>query len=301
MPTIPLTKAGPEDGGNFQFEWSGSFLQSHFSSDVGKKRRHNEDSCILCVPEDAALAGERGVLFAVADGMGGASAGEFASSLALETIVDNYFGGNTNGIPKLLEHALQQANRRVFNEAEQNPEYQGMGTTVSAVVIRGDCAYAAQVGDSRVYISRPHEPLRQITDDHSLVAEQVRNGFISEEEARTHSLKNLITRAVGIKDAIKVDLFAFRLRQGDTLLICSDGLSNMVDDKSIADAMLMDDLSAAAKRLIDEALDNGGTDNVSVALIRVNEPPPRAHMDEGAAEVAFSHPGFFERLKRLLS
>ena len=301
MPTIPLTKAGPEDGGNFHLVWSGPFLQSHFSSDVGKKRRHNEDSCILCAPEDPVLAEERGYLFAVADGMGGASAGEFASSLALETIVDIYFNGDASAVPTLLENALQQANRRVFTEAEQNPEYQGMGTTVSAVVIRGDCAYAAQVGDSRVYISRPPEPLRQITDDHSLVAEQVRNGFISEEEARTHSLKNLITRAVGIKDAIKVDLFAFRVRQGDTLLICSDGLSNMVEDKSIANAIALDTLDAAAQQLIDEALANGGTDNVSVALIRIEDTPPRTHMDEGAAEVTFSQPGFFQRIKRLLS
>ena len=201
----------------------------------------------------------------------------------------------------MLENALQKANQRVFSEAEQNPEYQGMGTTVSAVVIHGDCAYAAQVGDSRVYMSRPHEPLRQVTDDHSLVAEQVRNGMISEEEARTHSLKNLITRAVGIKDAIKVDLFAFRIRQGDTLLICSDGLSNMVEDHDISETIAMEDLDAAAGRLIEEALGNGGTDNVSVALIRVVGIPPRSRMDEGAAEVTFSHPGFFERLKRLIT
>ncbi len=301
MPTIPLTKAGPEDGGNFHFTWSGPFLQSHFSSDVGKKRRHNEDSCIMCAPEDPAIVDERGFLFAVADGMGGASAGEFASSLALETIAENYYGGAAAAIPKLLENALQKANQRVFSEAEQNPEYQGMGTTVSAVVIHGDCAYAAQVGDSRVYMSRPHEPLRQVTDDHSLVAEQVRNGMISEEEARTHSLKNLITRAVGIKDAIKVDLFAFRIRQGDTLLICSDGLSNMVEDHDISETIAMEDLDAAAGRLIEEALGNGGTDNVSVALIRVVGIPPRSRMDEGAAEVTFSHPGFFERLKRLIT
>jgi PPM family protein phosphatase len=301
MPTIPLTKAGPEDGGNFQFAWTRAFLQSHFFSDVGKKRRHNEDSCILCAPDDPALENERGILFAVADGMGGASAGEFASSLALETLAEEYYGDAPGGIPRLLENALQQANRRVFAEAEQNPEYQGMGTTVSAVVIRGDCAYAAQVGDSRVYISRPHEPLRQITDDHSLVAEQVRNGFISEDEARTHSLKNLITRAVGIKDAIKIDLFSFRIREGDTLLICSDGLSNMLEDKDIAELMILEDLNEAGRRLIDEALERGGTDNVSVVLIRVVGTPTRAPMDHGAAEVTFSHPTFFQRLKRLMS
>lgn len=295
-----LTRTGPEGGGNFEYQWSGEYLQAHLLSDVGKKRAHNEDSCILCVPEERVGPGEQGLLFAVADGMGGVSGGEFASRLALQTLADEYFGTAGGSIPSRLREALRKANQRIYEEAEHNPQYHGMGTTVSAVVVQGDCAYVAQVGDSRVYMSRDNGTIWQITDDHSLVAEQVRNGVLSEEEARTHALKNLITRAVGTKDSIEIDLFAVRLQEKDTLLICSDGLSNVVKDDEIAHTLKANTVQGAARVLVGRALEGGGPDNITVVLLRVMKCPPRAKLEEGAVKVTLQRPGLFSRLRRLL-
>lgn len=300
MAIIPLTRGGPENGGNFEYPWSGDYLQAHFLSDIGRKRKQNEDSCILCAPEDKKLEQERGLLFAVADGMGGVTGGEFASRLALQSIVEYYYGGPPGNIPERLRQAVIEANRRIFEEAENHPEYHGMGTTVSLVLVNGDSAYLAQVGDSRVYLWRAgRNPLSQLTEDHSIVAEQVRNGYLSEEEAQNHSLKNLITRAVGTREAIKVDLFSLKLQVGDSLLICSDGLSNMVRDDEIAAALKNKNLQAAARVLVGRALEAGGTDNITVALVRVTKQPPKMKLDEGATPVPVSNRSFLARLKRL--
>ncbi len=199
-----VTHIGPDGGGNYEFGWEGPYLQAQLLSDVGKKRKHNEDSCMLSVPDDppASVDGKQLLLFAVADGMGGASAGEYASRLTLETISQEAVGPFTN-VPDVLREAVQAANIRVYKEAGLRPEYKGMGTTTSAIGIMGDWAYIAQVGDSRVYLSREKGDLHQITNDHSVVAEQVRNGLISETEAENHALRNLITRAVGIKESVQ--------------------------------------------------------------------------------------------------
>ncbi len=300
MPRIPLTEGGPDKGGNYEYHWSGPFLEIHFLSDVGKSRRHNEDSCILSAPEEKALADKRGILTAVADGMGGASAGEFASRLALQSISEQYFVAAADTTPLCLRKALEHANRRVFDEAEHNPRYQGMGTTVSALVLKGQWAYGAQVGDSRIYLARPKLDICQLTDDHSLVAEQVRNGFITEDEARNHSLKNLITRAVGIRDTVSVDLFAIRAEVGDTFLICSDGLSNMVTDDAIGQCLAMDNLQGSARVLVGRALEEGGSDNVTVALLRITDVPPKTDLENGATEIVPPGSGLLGKLKRRL-
>jgi serine/threonine protein phosphatase PrpC len=284
---IPLTRRGPDHGGNFEFDWSGNGLEAHLISDVGKRREHNEDSCLMCVPEDVGQAANRGLLFAVADGMGGASAGEHASRLALERLAESYYAGADRPLPELLHTGVTTANRSVFEEATANPAYFGMGTTLSCLSIRGDGVYVASVGDSRVYLARKGAPVVQITDDHSLVAEQVRNGIISEEEAREHSLKNLITRAVGIRDNVEIDLFATRLQKGDTLLLCSDGLCNLVGEREINDAMHLDTLEHAARVLVGRALESGGQDNISVVLVRLVKQPPRCELDEGAQPVTY--------------
>ena len=300
MAVIPLTQVGPADGENFEHQWAGEYVQAHLLSDVGKKREHNEDSCVLCTPEDVALAEQRGLLLAVADGMGGASAGECASRMALETIVEKYYTSPSGSVPDRLREALEDANSRVFEESEAIPEYHGMGTTASVLVVHGDCAYIAQVGDSRVYVSRGKEGLLQITHDHSLVAEQVRSGYISAEEARNHSLKNLITRAVGIKSTVKIDLFSFRLKQGDTMLICSDGLSNLVKDEEISRVLEMDNLQGAARILVGRALDEGGSDNVTAVLVRVTQSPQKYTIEEGAEEVSLPKTGIMDKFKGLL-
>ncbi len=255
----------------------------------------------MCAPDDPRIVQERGLLFAVADGMGGVSGGDFASRLALQTIAEEYYARRESSVPIRLSESISQANRRIYQEAENHPEYYGMGTTVSALLVDGDHAYIAQVGDSRVYLLRKGEPIWQITDDHSLVAEQVRNGYISEQEARTHSLKNLITRAVGTKEAVNVDLFGVQLRTGDTLLICSDGLSNVVENDQLATAMAGDNLQGAGRVLIGRALSAGAPDNVTAVLIRATGALPRTKFHEGAQKVSPTRSGFFGALRRLIS
>jgi protein phosphatase len=295
----PITFLGPEDGLNCSFKWTGRCLHAHLCSDLGRKRHNNEDSCLLCAPEEPRFLERRGVLFAVADGMGGASAGERASRLALETIAARYYDETQRGFaPIALRGAIEAANDAVYDEAEGSADYAGMGTTASVLAIMGNWAYIAQVGDSRIYLSRKGLGLKQLTDDHSLVAEQMRNGLINAEEARTHLLKNLITRAVGIRNAIDVDLFALELRQGDTLLICSDGLSNMVSDDEIMNALAMPDLGEATDKLIAQALEAGGSDNVTVVALRVTGIPPLTHYQQGAQKVSLGPPSLWARLKK---
>lgn len=299
MAVIPQTQIGPPRGGNFEYHWSGPFLEAHLLSDVGKKRQRNEDGCTLCVPEDKEVARERGILFAVADGMGGVSGGDFASRLGLQTLVEEYYARNESTPPARLQEAVNQANRRIFQEAENHPEFYGMGTTMCAMLVHGDHAYIAHVGDSRLYLYR--EALYQVTEDHSLVAEQVRNGYISEDEARTHSLKNLITRAVGTKDAVKADLYAVRLKVGDTIMMCSDGLSNLVDDNTIAGILTGENLQGAARVLVGRALEGGAPDNVTVLLLRVIAPPFKTQMAPGAKPVTLGKTGIFGSIRRLFS
>lgn len=292
---------GPEEGGNLEYEWSNAYLAAHLVSDVGRKRERNEDGCLLCVPSKKGDDSARGYTFAVADGMGGASGGQHASSLALQTFMDEYCGASSDNIPSDIRESIETANRTVYDEAEENPEYHGMGTTLSVLTIFGDCAYVGQVGDSRVYLSRPGEGLYQITEDHSLVAEQLRGGLISEEEAKNHALKNLITRAIGIKEAVEVDLFSLRIEKDDTLLICSDGLCNMVDDEDISNALQLDEVRASARILVGKALEAGGNDNISVELIRVTDNPPQSRLHEGCALFSPPSSGFWNKVKRIFS
>jgi PPM family protein phosphatase len=301
MTAIPFTRSGPEDGGNFEHHWAGGYLEAHLLSDVGKKRAGNEDACALCAPEDPELARRRGHLFAVADGMGGVSGGGLASRIAVQTLLDDYYTNGGGAVPTSLRKAVEHANRTIFEEAEHHPQYYGMGTTVSAVLVLGDHAYIAQVGDSRVYLLRDGNTLWQLTHDHSLVAEQVRGGFLSEEEARTHSLRNLITRAVGTKEDVKVDLFWVKIERGDTIMICSDGLSGVVSDDEITKSLVVDSIQGAARVLVGRALQGGGPDNITVAVVRAVDTPPPTPLEEGAEEARLTRPGFLQRIRRLFS
>ncbi len=300
MSMTRLTTIGPEGGGAFECGWECPYLQAHLLSDVGKKREHNEDSCMLSVPKDAAPAPNQAMLFAVADGMGGASAGERASRLTLETVAERLSSRREGAIPVCLRQAIEAANDRVYQEAMNNPQLYGMGTTASAVAVLGSHAYVVQVGDSRVYVSRNGAGLHQITNDHSIVAEQVRHGLLSEAEARAHPHKNIITRAVGIKETVEVDLFAVRLRRGDTLLICSDGLCNMVSDSDIAKVLTLKSLEGAAHRLVNRAIARGGTDNITVVLVRITNRPPKARLEEGVRQISLPSAGLLGKLGRIL-
>jgi len=293
---VPHTEYGPLDGLNYEAGWKGAYLDAHLATNVGLKRKNNEDSCAMCAPEAADLAEHCGFLFAVADGMGGALAGEHASHIALQTLMSAYYAQPGMPIPFALREAMSQANDLVFNEAHSNPDYSGMGTTVSALAVQGGWAYIAQVGDSRVYLMRDQAHLLQVTRDHSLVAEQVRNGIISEEEARTHSLRNLITRAVGIKPQVDVDVFVLRLQKNDTLLLCSDGLPGMVSDLQIAHVLQADNLTVVTQNLIDKAIHGGGSDNITTVAVRVTGDPPAVERHDGAEEVQVPCASWFQRM-----
>ncbi len=299
MTPVDYLNQGPSEGGNYEHAWAGIYLSAHLVSDIGKRRERNEDSCLMAAPNDIDLLDSCGFLFAVADGMGGASAGERASRLALDTFSESFYRGAPTNLPERMRMSIEDANAKVYQASESDPELHGMGTTLTAMTLVGDAAYVGQVGDSRVYLQRPDAPLLQLTEDHSLVAEQLREGLLSAEEARNHVMKNLITRAIGIKTEVEVDLYGVQVQKGDTLLLCSDGLCNFVSDPDIANCLHVKTPRAAARLLVGKALEGGGNDNVTVAVIRVTDSPPRRPLQLGCRPVETPQTGFVTRLKRL--
>jgi len=244
-------------------------------TDVGQRRQQNQDALLIDEPLG---------LFVVADGMGGHAGGGTASRIAVDTIrkailrarneEPELFGsgaeGEENPLPDLLGHAVEAACAAIYEAAKADPELAGMGTTVTAVLVDGQSAFVAHVGDSRAYLLRSGH-IYQVTQDHSLVADQLRNGLITEEDARTSRYKNIITRSVGFEREVLVDLMGLELEAGDAIVACSDGLSNFVEDQEIL-TMVDEDGVEAVERLIDLANDRGGDDNITVAMIRVAEP-----------------------------
>lgn len=251
-------------------------VQSYGLSDVGKRRDKNEDSILI---DD-----EQG-LYIIADGMGGHLGGEFASHLAVQTVQEIFRQITEDPDATLLEeqenvgtdlgerlkYAIRVASMRVFEEAERDENLSGMGTTTVSIAIDNGKAYIANVGDSRVYLVRDHQ-ITQLTEDHSLVSEQIRAGFINEERARNHRLKNIITRSVGYQKDVDADLFVRDLEEGDLFLLCSDGLTNLVDDAEILKVIEKGkSIQKACERLVEEANRNGGDDNISVILLETVE------------------------------
>jgi serine/threonine protein phosphatase PrpC len=246
-------------------------------SDVGRKRKGNEDAL--------SLNREQG-LFVVADGMGGHAAGEVASRVAVDAIEEfvTVTGGNDEitwpyGLDDSISYdgnrlktAIRHANHRVIETMRQSSEYEGMATTVAAVLVDGDMAHLAHVGDSRIYLWSQAE-LRQLTIDHSWVNEQIQNGIISPEQARSHPLRNVVTRALGGRSELVVDVQSRRVRPGEILLLCSDGLTTMVPDVEIARILAAadGDVARAAQGLVDEANERGGEDNITVLLLRFED------------------------------
>jgi protein phosphatase len=241
----------------------------------GMVRSHNEDSVAFDLPSG---------LVVLADGMGGYNAGEVASGIAVSVVATEIkhlletvkpeetdaFSGEDEGVV-LLRDNVQKANSSIFHAAESQPQYSGMGTTIVAALFYDDRVAVAHVGDSRMYRLRG-EVFETITRDHSLLQEQIDSGIISKEDARTSKNKNLVTRAVGIDDDVDVELHVHDLQVGDIYLLCSDGLNDMVEDEEIGATvqMLKANLTLAASQLIQMANDNGGRDNVSVILVKVN-------------------------------
>ncbi len=203
-------------------------LKTFSITDIGRKRKVNQDF----VYSSERFVGPLPNLFLVADGMGGHNAGDEASRLAVETIVERSSGSLETNPLRVLDEAVQSANGLVRKRAQETPELQGMGTTVVAAVIDGRELYVANVGDSRLYIVNSGE-IRQITKDHSWVEEMVRRGGIGKAEARNHPDKNIITRAVGAEETVRIDFFQVLLQEGDVILMCTDGLTNMLEDEEI--------------------------------------------------------------------
>jgi serine/threonine protein phosphatase PrpC len=242
-------------------------------TDVGRRRDSNEDNLTRLVPKDPKIMDQKGAIFVVADGMGGHAAGEVASEIAVETIREEYYEAPSEDVAEALLRAIKQANQVIYERATEQAGRAGMGTTCVAVVARGGVAYIANVGDSRVYLIRDGQ-MRQVTHDHSWVAEQVRAGMLTEEQARTHAHRNVITRALGTQPEVEADLFIEPIQDGDLFLLCSDGLSGPVPDPDLNRIVLAVPPQEAVRDLIDQANEQGGPDNITAVLVHVLEAPP---------------------------
>jgi serine/threonine protein phosphatase PrpC len=261
-------------------------IQAGARTDIGRVRKNNED----CYAVDDSLQ-----LYVLSDGMGGQAHGEVASKLAVQTVLTHcrqsensratpIFGESSPDVSERtnrLASAIHLANRKVFETASSNPEQKGMGATIVAAWVESQRLSIAHVGDSRAYLLRGGS-MEQLTADHSLVAEKVRVGILTPQEADASEMQSVLTRAVGTIDSVQVDTDEQVLLVGDFLLLCSDGLTRMVTDPEIASTLLTStSAQEAAERLVDLANDNGGVDNVSVIVLRA--------LDQSK--------GFFQRLK----
>jgi PPM family protein phosphatase len=227
-------------------------------TDTGRKRRHNEDAYV-CEPP----------LFAIADGMGGPQAGEVASRLAAAALRESSASG---GGKQRIVDLIQEANRRVYDRSSRDPDTSGMGTTITVALVDDGTVAFGHVGDSRAYLIREGR-IEQITEDHSLVNELLKTGKLSPEEAHAHPQKSVITRALGTDPDVDADTFTIVAEPGDVFLLCSDGLTNMVDEDAILQLMERDrdNLDAALRALVRAANRGGGEDNITVVAFEITD------------------------------
>jgi serine/threonine protein phosphatase PrpC len=260
-------------------------------TDVGRKRPHNEDSMAYVVPKEAQVMAKKGALFIVADGMGGHAAGEVASELAVETVSKLYYlqDDNDDVVTSLLQ-AIKRANTLIHQRAAENMLRSGMGTTCVSAVLRGNMAYIANVGDSRAYLIRKGK-VKQVSQDHSWVEEQVRAGLLTRDQARSHAQRNVITRSLGTQTDVDVDIFAEHLEEGDTLVLCTDGLSGLILEEELSAIVDKYMPQESVYRLVERANENGGPDNITAIVIRVLEvgwDPYPVSVGSGSREAAAS-------------
>jgi PPM family protein phosphatase len=236
-----------------------SLSQTAAATHAGRRRRRNEDAYVVEPP-----------LFAVADGMGGAQAGELAANLAAAALRDDV--GEGSGEERVAE-LIQEANRRIYERSSVDEAVSGMGTTMTVALVEDGLVTIGHVGDSRAYLIRDRA-LDQLTEDHSLVAELVRSGKLSPEEAETHPQRSVITRALGTDPDVDVDTFSIRTHPGDVFLLCSDGLTGMVEDERILAEVERhrNDLKRAAKELVSAANKGGGEDNITIVFFEIADP-----------------------------
>ena len=238
-------------------------------TDVGRVRSENQDFGTFTTVQDARGTHTGGRLLIVADGMGGHRGGATASRLAAETVRTRYLESETDDISAALKDALTRANTRIFNEAQTNFDLRGMGTTTSALAVRGNQAWFGHVGDSRIYFVRENE-IRQLTEDHSLVASMVREGLLTSKEAENHPRRNVLQRSIGVSDEVDVDVVGpLEVQERDIFILCSDGLHGLVKPNEIQDIVSRLTIEQAADELVKRALERGGPDNVTVIVARI--------------------------------
>lgn len=236
-------------------------ILSAFRTDVGKVRANNQDAPIMS---------EKLRLYGVADGMGGHKGGEVASTSARDDLLRE-LEGKTPSVAA-LSGAIEEVNRQIYHQQEHDDALTGMGTTLSVLWMSDNFVYIGHVGDSRVYLLRDGE-FKQMTLDHSLVEQLVREGVLTEEEAQNHPMRNIITRAIGTDESVEVDVVVEERRKGDLWLACSDGLHGLVDDRQMRDALRQYAPEKAADVLLKAALDAGGRDNVTLVIVHDGEEP----------------------------
>ncbi|HKR66765.1 MAG TPA: Stp1/IreP family PP2C-type Ser/Thr phosphatase [Thermoanaerobaculia bacterium] len=245
-------------------------------TDVGLVRSENQDFGACTTPQEEQASHPGGRLLIVADGMGGHRGGATASKLAAETVKAQYLGSETTDIAIALRDSLARANARIFHEAQTNPELRGMGTTTSVLAVRSGKGWFAHVGDSRIYRVR-EDAIEQMTEDHSLVATMVREGLLTTAEAETHPRRNVLQRSMGVSEDVEIDVRGpFELQEGDTFILCSDGLHGVVKEPELKEIAQLP-IEQAADECLKRALERGAPDNVTVIVARVeatDEPEP---------------------------
>jgi protein phosphatase len=237
-------------------------------TDMGRVRENNEDKFDFFQPDELPVLAVKGSFFAVADGMGGHESGQVASELGLKTVLSQYYADPDEDVEKSLAAALVAANSYVYETAQVIPGRNGMGTTCTTAVFREDELFVGHVGDSRAYLIR-NGNMEQVTEDHSWVAEQVKRGAFTEQEAASSPFRNVITRSLGAAPEVEPDVY--RREVGDVLLLCSDGLTGYVDDPTILEIANSFGPSLAALKLVQKANENGGGDNVTVVIVAVRD------------------------------
>lgn len=236
-------------------------------TDVGKVRSENQDFATFTEPSEERDRRPGGRLMIVADGMGGHRGGATASRMAADVVKERYLEAASDDIPEALRQALQAANAKIWAEAQANPDLRGMGTTTSALVVRDREAWFAHVGDSRIYWVRGDE-IRQVTEDHSLVASMVREGLLTTQEAESHPRRNVLQRSMGVGEEVDIDIKGpLDLKDGDTFILCSDGLHGLVKEEELKEVARLP-VEQAADEFVRRALDRGAPDNVTVIVAR---------------------------------
>lgn len=236
-------------------------MKTFSKTDIGRKREVNQDYVFV---SDQPV-GNIPNLLVVADGMGGHNAGEYASKFVVETLKKELAKSTEDGPRAMMKKAIESANHQLIAESKKDVRLKGMGTTLVVATVIEHTLYFANVGDSRLYLL--NDEIRQLSKDHSLVQEMVRLGGLNAEEAKHHPDKNIITRAIGVKEVVEIDFFEHRLKKGDIILMCTDGLSNMVEDDEMFQIVRGSrDVVEAVERLIERANSNGGRDNIGVIV-----------------------------------